>query len=199
MFTLPTEDVKFRICGIDPGSDTLGLSLVQVDLLSGEVDLLESSTYTGSSMLKQYPLLVEIHGARTARLWAHQDNLERQFKIHRPHAVYSESPFLGRFPQAFAALTECITAIRRATFLYDPLMQLNLVDPPTVKLAVGVKAKGTDKNDVKKGLQKVEWLNNPNGINIESLDEHSVDSICVALTRAKALREHILKQPRILE
>lgn len=192
MFNLPTESTAYRIIGIDPGSDTLGFAVLEIDLLSGESQLLEASTFSGYDLRFELPHVLEIHGARHARIWGHQQNLERQFKIHRPDTVLSESPFMGKFPQAFATLTEVMTAIRRSIYLYDPLMPLETVDPPTVKQAVGVKAKKTDKNDVKIGLLKIDWLNNPHEIDLESLDEHSVDAICVALTKINSLRTSIL-------
>lgn len=197
MFVLPAdEQLLFRILGVDPGSDTMGVAVIELNMLTGSIGLLEANTYSGHALMKTVPHVLEVHGPRTARLWGHQENMERLFRLHHPQMVVSESPFLGRFPQAFAALTECISAIRRAVYMFDPLMPLLQVDPPTVKLAVGVKARGTDKDDVKRALIKATFYENTGGLDIASLDEHSVDAICVALTKAIEIRNNILSQPR---
>jgi hypothetical protein len=100
---------------------------------------------------------------------------------------------MGRFPQAFAALTECLTAIRRAVLRYDDFKPLLLVDPPTAKLAVGVKGKGSVKDDVKQGVLSLRNLLNPDNIDIQNLDEHSIDAIAVAMSRAKFILDNLDK------
>lgn len=187
MLTQPQGSTRYRIAGIDPGTDTLGASMLEVDLATRDILILEAQTFQGDKLGRNYGNVAAYHGDRIARLIAHEDNLYGYFMYGQPHSIICESPFLGRFPQAFAALTECISHIRRAVMRYDTFMPLLQVDPPTVKLAVGVKGKGTTKDDVKKGLLAkiaVEGIQNPNDIDIGELDEHSVDAIVVAYTRA---------------
>jgi hypothetical protein len=187
MLTQPQGSSHYRIVGIDPGTDTLGASVLDVDLATREVLLLESNTFEGARLAQNYSNVAAVHGDRLARLIAHEDNLYGYFVYLQPHSVIAESPFLRKFPQAFAALTECISHIRRAVLRYDPFMPFLQIDPPTVKLAAGVKHKGSTKDDVKRGLQQLianGSILNPNAIDIEALDEHSVDSIMVAYTRA---------------
>lgn len=191
MLTLPAVSERFRIVGIDPGTDTLGVAGIEVDLATREVVLLEVRTFSGTQLARHYPNVVAVHGERTARLWAHEDNLYGYFTYMQPHCVISESPFMGRFPQAFAALTECMAAIQRAVYRYDPFLPLLTVDPPTVKKLVGVQGKGTTKDDVKRGLLNLTYLQNPYNIDIASLDEHSVDAVVVALTRADAILQQL--------
>lgn len=191
MLQQPLDPRPLRIVGIDPGTDTLGAATLDVDLATRRVALLEVRTFSGMTMARNYPNLAFVHGDRTARLRSHEDNLFGYFNYMQPHNVVCESPFLGKFPQAFAALTECISYIRRAVWRYDPWMPLLLVDPPTVKLLVGVKGRGKTKDDVKQGLLDFQGLDNPFNIDISSLDEHSVDAIVVALTRAMFILENI--------
>ena len=188
MLPFPPDPTPFRIVGVDPGTDTLGAATLDVYLGTGQVCLVEVHTFHGERLIREYREIESIHGHRVARLLAHEDNLFGYFSYTQPHCIISESPFLGRFPQAYAALTDCISSIRRAVMRYNMFLPLLQVDPPTVKLAVGVKGRGTTKDDVKRGLMKllVETgkLQNPNQVDIEALDEHSVDAIVVAYTKA---------------
>jgi len=197
--------------GIDPGSVTLGAAALDVDLATGQVTLLEARTFDASKLVRDYTNLVAVHGERVARLTAHEDNLHGYFRFIEPHSIVSESPYMGRFPQAFAALTECITAIRRAVIRYDPHMPLLMVDPMNVKAAVDVFSKGRPKvgkgkhgktgltkDDVKDGLlRKLDPsitpnpIFNPNGIDIDRLDEHSIDAVAVAYSRARFILNHL--------
>ncbi len=188
MLTYPSHPVPYRVLGIDPGSVTLGVAVLDFDLDTRVVELIDAQTFDASKSLGQYRNVVEVHGERVARLLAHENGLSTYFGIMRPQTIVSESPYLGRFPLPFAALTECITAIRRAVLRYDPFMPLHMADPMTVKAAVGVHAKGRrDKDALKK--EKVQAavaalpLSNRSGIDLMQLDEHSIDAIAVAMSR----------------
>lgn len=191
MLTFPTDPTPYRVVGLDPGTDTMGVATIDVFLGTDQAPILtEVRTFSGEALSRSYRHVAHYHSERTARLMAHEDNLLGYFTYLQPHSIIAESPFLSRFPQAFAALTLCFEVIRRAVFRYNPYMPFFAVDPPTVKLCVGVKGKGTTKDDVKRGLQKAianGRLLNPYQIDIEALDEHSVDAIVVALTRVEYL------------
>ncbi len=192
MLPYPPDPTPFRIVGVDPGTDTLGAATLDVYLGTGQVCLVEVRTFSGEQLARDYRDVEIIHGARVARLLAHEDNLYGYFCYTQPHCIISESPYLGRFPQAYAALTDCISSIRRAVMRYSAFMPLLLIDPPTVKLAVGVKGRGTTKDDVKQGLKQLiasGKLDNPFQVDIDALDEHSVDAIVVAYVRAAQLIE----------
>lgn len=190
MLTYPPDPAPFRIAGLDPGTDTMGVATIDVFLGTDRIELIEVHTFSGDQLARSYRDVIDVHGDRAARLMAHEDNLYGYFTYMRPHCVIAESPFMRKFPQAFAALTLCIETIRRAIYRYHAFIPLLMIDPPTVKLAVGVKGKGTTKDDVKRGLIKLiasGRLLNPYMIDIEALDEHSVDAIVVAFTRAEYL------------
>lgn len=184
MWGLTYQNTPYRVTGIDPGTDTLGVSVLDVDLTSGQVSVLDARTFVAKRCLANYRDLANVHGERMARLAAHEDNLVGYFKTWHPHSIISESPYMGKFPQAFAALTECMTAIRRAVWRYDQDLSLLEVDPPTAKKAVGAPGRGGDKDAVKKALLQLTTLCNPNGVPLPQLDEHSIDAIAVAYTRA---------------
>lgn len=181
----------FRVVGIDPGTETLGFSVLDLDLTSGKIAVAHSETVNSQKILGAYRTEERVHGLRTARLMALEDRLFLYLEHHQPHAVCAESPFMSRFPQAFAALTECVSHVRRAVCRYDRYMSLEMVDPPTAKKAVGVTVKrGITKEDVKIAIEKLK-LEYAEGMSLDSLDEHSVDSIAVGYHLAKIFRDQI--------
>jgi Holliday junction resolvasome RuvABC endonuclease subunit len=188
MLTLPDGDDRYRIVGIDPGTDTLGAAWLEVDLVRKAIILIEAHTFDGTRMAKRYSWISPLHGDRTARLMAHEENLYLFFEYVKPHVVASEAPYMRKFPQAFQALVECMTFIRRALFRYDEYIVLEPVDPPTAKMAVGMTIKkGSTKDDVKRAVLALKTLENPMGIDLEQLDEHSIDAIAVGYWRAKLI------------
>jgi Holliday junction resolvasome RuvABC endonuclease subunit len=159
-----------------------------LDLQTGQRTLIDVRTFDAARSLVHYRSAVAVHGERVARLLAHEHGLASYFSVFRPHAIASEAPYLGRFPQAYAALVECVSAIRRAVMTYDAYMPLHVVDPMTVKAAVGVVSKGRKKSDAlsKENVRAAVMglgLNNPGQIDLEALDEHSIDAIAVACSR----------------
>lgn len=177
-----------RIMGIDPGTDTLGVSVLDAFLHSNTICLVYSTTFHGSQMANQYRYLANVHGDKVARLKAHEDNLYYLLSLYQPHEVISEAPYMGRFPAAYGALVQCMDSIRAAVIRYDAALPLLTADPPTVKNAVGVGGRNGDKTMMASSIAQMILNNtilNPNGLNIALLDEHSIDSIAVAYVRAR--------------
>lgn len=200
MLVLPDGDPVYRICSIDPGSNTLGLAVLEVDLLVGGVTLVEARTFNGERMSQQFPHLIEVHGEKVARLYAHEQNLLQVFSHYQPHAIICESPFLGRFPQAYAALVECLTAIRRACYRFNPHIPLETIDPITVKQSVGVvirkaakgekrKKSGLTKEDIKHAVLQLPDLTNASDRRLIELDEHSIDATAVGYYKYRQLMD----------
>lgn len=166
----------------------MGVAVIDLELLTGTKTIVDVRTFDADKSLVHYRNAVNVYGERTARLLAHEHGLATYFHLYRPHAIISESPYMGRFPQAFAALTECVTAIRRAVMTYDRFMPLHMADPMTVKAAVGIVSKGRkdkaalSKENVKAAVLQQPLLN-PGGFDLNALDEHSIDAIAVALSR----------------
>lgn len=189
--TTPCEERPFRVVGIDPGTDTIGFSILDLYLSSGRIVVASSETIALSKLLSNWRNEETIHGARTARLMALEERLFIYFETNQIHAVCAESPFLRKFPQTFAALTECMSYIRRAVMAFDRYMPLDVVDPPTAKKAVGMLIKkGATKEDVKNAIRKL-GLEFADGVDFEALDEHSVDSIAVAYHQALIYKAQI--------
>ncbi len=187
-----TDPAPFRIIGIDPGTETLGVSVLDVHLDTNRIALQYAATYTATQLIRLFNLqwISSVHGEKVARLKAHEENLYSLFTSFQPHEIVSESPYLGRFPAAYAALVECMSTIRSAVMRYDFRMPLYTLDPPTVKASLGVSGKSGDKTLMREGLLKLNDLENPNRIPIEQFDEHSIDAVAVAYTRARYVTQY---------
>ncbi|MND25671.1 hypothetical protein D3C87_1317840 [compost metagenome] len=187
MLFIPEHSRYFRVGSIDPGTDTLGTAVHDVDLFTGEVILRDATTLHGERNSRRYPGVAEVHGNRWAKLHSHEIEILHWLRYFQPNALICESPFLGRFPQAFEALVECKTAIRRALYQYDLTMPLETVDPPSAKIAVGAPGKSKKKEEVMRGILKLPNYRNESGKQIEFLDEHSTDAIAVGYYKCLTL------------
>ncbi|BAW19060.1 putative crossover junction endodeoxyribonuclease RuvC [Ralstonia phage RP31] len=196
MFTNNCEpdDHIGRIVGIDPGSTTLGCTLLEYDVRTMEILRLCAYTFNADKM-RLDDLTVLNHSERYARIIELSEALYNVFLNVRPNFIISESPFLKRrFPQAFAVLTEVVFGIRMAVRKYDPTMQLDLVDPPTAKKAVGIVGKEDMKSKTKvheclKKLILPKFDAAHSAAEFAELDEHSTDSGAIAYYKWKKLCE----------
>jgi Holliday junction resolvasome RuvABC endonuclease subunit len=175
---MPKSNEAFRIAGFDPGAN-LGLSLIE-NRLDGSLPVVKlAETVKLNPAEFGYKEIAELHGNRVVRLMILYDRVTNFLRLHRPHGVIIEGNYLGRFANAFGSLVECVIVIRNAVYAYDPFMPLHMVDPTTVKTNIGMqKIRGTDKEDVRrhlKALKELEW----DGVDIDDLDEHAVDSVAI--------------------
>lgn len=189
------EDLDHAICriiGIDPGSTTLGFSVLEYDARTYEIIRTYAFTFNAGKM-KLSELDIENHSERYARIYELMDALYDKFVELRPTFVICESPFMAmRRPQAYGALVEVVFAIRSALRRYDPTMHLDLIDPPSAKNAVG--AAGNAKKEqvqaaLKKMLPKLHFDVTLSEAPFDELDEHSVDGTAIAYSRWKKLIE----------
>ena len=181
-----------RIVGIDPGSTTLGFSILEYDLHSFEIVRTYARTFNAGKM-KLSELDIANHSERYARIYELMDVLYDAFVEMEPTFVISESPFMAmRRPQAYGALVEVVFAIRSALRKYDPTMNLDLIDPPRAKNAVG--AAGNAKKEqvhaaLKELLPTLHFDETRSSESFDELDEHSVDGLAIAYSRWKKLTE----------
>ena len=176
-----------RIIGIDPGSESLGLSCIDYDLVTQQVVSSTAQTFVGSKMgMNEW--MGEVHSNRFARIDAHYQNLMWVLQTMQPTFVVCETPFFNpRRPNAFEVLVEVLKMIRQALWDYDRHMRLETVDPPSVKK--GVKAPGNaDKAAMTVAVCRLEGLNYQGTVPLAQLDEHSIDALAVAWVKVNQLR-----------
>lgn len=181
------QDDRARICSIDPGSNTLGFAVIEFSVVSLQIYSTQACTYVGDRF-QLNPYLVQVHGERIARIQAHHDNILQLLNYHQPLAVVCESSFYNiRRPMAFGALLEVLNAIRQALIEHNDNLKLDLVDPPTVKRAVGAPG-NADKQAVQRAVLSLPDLNYNGPLSLDQLDEHAVDAIAVGYSKLKQYR-----------
>jgi Holliday junction resolvasome RuvABC endonuclease subunit len=191
MLSMPEGSNTVTLVGIDPGTETLGVAVLTIDLNTMKIVSTIARTFTGSKLRKNSEWVTELFGARAGRIDAHEKNLLDFFRDYQPVVIASESPFINRrFPQAGLALTEVVAGIRRAVISYDPWKDLRMIDPPTVKRAVGG-AGNALKDEVKRCVMKLTDLNYEGDVPLQFLDEHSIDAIAVGYCEYKTLLEKL--------
>lgn len=192
MFHLADDSTPYRVIGIDPGTDTLGAAGLDIDLHTGKFTLVDAHTLHASRMLKYYRDTELVHGSRFARLHGLELALGEYFEDMQPHSIISESPYMGQRATPFAALTECLTSIRRAVRAYNGRLPLLEVDPARAKARIGVSGKSGDKSLMQAAVIGLSDIQNPYGVDLQILDEHSIDAIAIAYFRACDLRSQLL-------
>ena len=185
MLIVPGITRPYRIMAFDPGTDTLGVAVIEVDPVTTKGVITVATTYSGKLLKDKYPDYEAIHGERAARLYAHFNNICSLLDEHQPNTVISESPYMGLFPQAYAALVECLNNIHQALNHYDSYLPLYTVDPPTAKKAVGVSGRGSNKEEVMNAVLSLDSLTFGDYVNLSELDEHSCDAIAVGYHQYK--------------
>lgn len=169
-----------RILGIDPGTDTLGIAVVDVDLDTKEYKLMYGHTFHAAKYISLYPEMVQARGSRDVRLMVLRQKLIEAFVLAEPELIAAESPFLQRGKvSAFEALVECYAMMRDAVWAYSSQITLQRIDPVTVKNYVGVSHKGTDKSDVHRAVNAIYKDRCSEHVDLSSFDEHANDAVAV--------------------
>lgn len=176
MLYVPPSARTCTICGIDPGTNTLGCALLEVDIDTLAVHSIYTHTYVGE-MLPHSESLEIGYGDRLARLDALKQSLWSIFEASRPLYIGCEAPFINpRRPMAYGALVEAVGAVQAAVIAYNVRTVFRLVPPSLVKKAV--QAKSNDKDAVWEGMLRIPEI--VVALNGFRPDEHSVDAIAVA-------------------
>lgn len=186
LYPLPEGDI-LRIVSIDPGSQTAGFSCIDVNIVSRQYHVVDAVTIKGNDMLREFGELKEVHEERFLRNLGYSQYYVKYLTYWSPATICSEAPYMGRFAAAFKALTEQVTVFRAGAYTWDRSQTFNLYEPSVVKKAMGVKGGSKDKEDMRRALAKRTDISYGKGISLEKLDEHAIDSICVAIHHAERL------------
>lgn len=182
-------DNIYRVVAIDPALDKMGLSVLDINVDTKFITIVHTETVDGVWGATKYPEVVQSFGMRNGKLKYHLDYLTECFRRWKPDSIVHESPFLGRFPQSYAALVEVVLMIRMAAMRYDFMVDFDYVDPPSAKKAVGVSGKSKDKTEVMdaiRKLPKVIYDSETNNL-LDYVSEHESDSIAVGYWKIQKL------------
>lgn len=178
--------IPYRILSIDPGTDTLGISVFDVDFVHQTKTLIEAYTFKASRHIDD--LLDndywQTQDEKYLRLHRHGQHLYELMCHLRPHHIVHENAFMGKYPKAYEGLVQCLYEIRLAARQYDPYIPLEGLAPMEAKSYIG----GISKGQVESAVSKIEDLNNLQTI-LPTLDEHAIDSIAIGYTKACQLLE----------
>jgi Holliday junction resolvasome RuvABC endonuclease subunit len=178
----------YTVCGIDPGTNSLGVGLLTVH--AETLELISGSSRTFTPTLLEDDLIRTSHNERFEKILNLKAQLERFFDLHRPDVVCSESPFYHRLhPGAYGPLVEVIYAVRLAVVAYSPHVKFLTYEPRVVKLGAGASP------NAKKPEMKEKITGNPEiraavGPAVDGYDEHSIDALAVGYTHLRLLRKY---------
>lgn len=182
-----------RILSIDPGGTTAGFCITDYDEVNDACYIMDAFTVHLDKLVKQqYSNELNFYGEKITKLFALKDVTQKVLSTWQPYYIVSEGPYLGSFVTAFASLTSCVCAIRFAVREYSSYKDLTVIDPATVKKAIGVSGKSGDKELVRLAIAKRPLFYTD--ITLDKIDEHSVDAIAVGQwyidTHIRRIHEH---------
>jgi Holliday junction resolvasome RuvABC endonuclease subunit len=189
MLVIPdTSPLTATLIGHDPGSDTFGVGIMQINILSLAIERSEAFTLKGKK-LGRGSWETELQGDMIGRIWGIEQELYEIYCRYEPWLIGSEVPFIGRFPQAGIVLTRVMSSIHHAIRRYDPWKALHKYEPGVVKNAVGADGR-VKKDPVREGVLRLAPVLHYSGDTpLEELDEHSIDSLAVCMAMLLELRQ----------
>lgn len=172
------------LLAIDPGTDTLGISLFEIDVVNDKITLKQAFTFKASLYIETliYNSQWEMQDEKYLRLHRHAEHLYGLLLQYRPHIVVHESAFMGKFPKAYQGLTECLYGLRLAVQRYSPYLPIVGITPMEVKHYIG----GVRKDEVWRAVNRLKDVDGLAEI-LPTLDEHAVDSIAIGYTKSKQI------------
>lgn len=186
-----TYDDNIRIIAIDPGSNCCGMSILELNPETLEVEIVRSETVNAKDVIGHYKHLEELLGARLCRNLGYMDYLSFLLKKWRIDYVVVEGAYAGRFIKAFEALTEQLSCFKIAVRNFDKRMTFLMLEASAIKKNMGVKGNSGDKTLMHKALLADKSFTYCDSLDIHNLDEHAVDSCCVGLYALKLLLEEL--------
>lgn len=187
-----------RIMCIDPGSDTLGVALVEYQV-DNPLKIVYAHTHRASSIIRddKYEESRLRYGELLTRLYAQKNNLIRLVRMLQPDYLAIESPFFNpRNPNSAAVLMYVKQMLNEFAMDDEVALDITWISPQQMKSLIGAKlVKNEDnaaKNIVKDTILKLEEegkLVCDDDIVLSKLDEHSIDSIGVGYAYVQLLNK----------
>lgn len=191
-----------RVIGIDPSTTNMGVCIIDVDLTQQTpFKLVYADTIKGEKVLYDIPMQYDDTNetgvlARSYCLARALGTIIEIYATHWDEEDYNpesssrtmigicEDNFLGRSPGTFKQLIQFVSMVQEQFTKNE--IHLSYVLPMLAKEVVSAAFKGTEKDDVRDGVLKYEWLD-ANGYDLSKLDEHSIDAVAVSLFRCEVM------------
>ena len=170
---------NFYIMGVDPGSHTLGVCLME---MSPSLEIVSIVTYSPIISVSDS---VGLYDNIIARLKKLEFMIRSIYSIYKPAIVAMESSFInGARLGAVIPLTKSISLVETVLTSIDEHIKLVSIPPPVIKKVFKAKQKGKD--TVKEALLNKKTLNSH--LDIEKMSEHSIDAVAIAYTLLEFLK-----------
>lgn len=178
--------------GVDNGTNTVGVVVIDHNLQTGVSDLIHAKTLTADKAAYiRHPGLASGRSKLHARLEIIKPYIADRLEEFDPDIMGVESPFVHLNVSAYDALMMSIGAMEDEAYNYRSTMDFVRISPGKAKKAVC--PKGEYKNDkewIREFIMRSPAIISSCGILISSLDEHCIDGIavarCLALDAARA-------------
>lgn len=129
------------ICGIDPGTNIVGLGVIRFNLITLGIIGVQGMSFKSDQMLEDDNIIAITQTERMSKIIAQKNNLVQLLSFFKPFIVACESPYFNRIrPNAFAPLVESISMIRQAVTEYNPIVKFITYEPSIIKKAIGAGA-----------------------------------------------------------
>lgn len=175
--------VNFNIVGVDPGSNNVGVSILNIDSKTFSINnidtILLNLTLTANHT---------IHENLIYRLSVLQNNIYNLLNFYKPRLVSIENSYINiNRPAAVVPISQSISTIELTILSFNSLIPIYKYRPSLIKNSVGAKghAKKDEMTTALNNLTEISSLIQPNNIS-----EHEVDAIAIAYSMLLDLRSN---------
>ena len=178
------------ILAIDPGTTTLGTSILHLNVETGKITVKAAKTFNAAREFRPSGFWQHVHDPQVLRINYLSNRVQKLLWGSSPNVVACESPFSHQRPDAFAALVRIQMALYNAVRGFDASKSLLLVSPNEAKTSVGATVgKQATKDNVRESVLKLPLVWDPL-VDPALVDEHSIDAIAVGVFTAKKILEN---------
>lgn len=179
---VPPDYGIVKMVSIDPGLNTCGISIYELNTLTHEIVSISAFTIETEKLTDSSGLYTDIVSERFIKIYKLCNCIASIVSATGAKIVVSEAPFYNRFmPMAYGALLEVVSSIQHAIIALDNSIVFTSYAPQQVKMSVGAAGK-KGKDIVKTSIEKVSQIFDKIISDYELLDEHSIDAIAVGFT-----------------
>lgn len=192
MIELGENDWIYRVMGIDNGSNTVGVSIVDHDLRNRRSTVVFARTVQADkTAYERFAGKREHRGNLAARIEVIREFIYEVLDEYDPDIVGCESPFSHLHVQSYGVLLTTMNAIDDCVYNYCPTLEFAKVPPGKAKKAVCPPGKyRNDKDLIRSFILEDEQIVAGEDVILESLDEHCIDGIAVARCLALDAQAH---------
>lgn len=177
------KDSRFRYISLDPGGNSFGWAVLDVDLENDEAVIIAAGTLKRNKLLNAaHKDLVEKNGEFAVAWNLIAEALYELFSLWGPNAIAYETAHYkkGRI-SAFKSLVTAAAIINSVAFSYNSDLYVTGYQPNAGKKAVGVKAGSKDKSLVMEAVKRTMKIGWADETLSNSLDEHACDAVAIGI------------------